>query len=67
MGQLSDKLAARIADIQSAIKVENTRHSVAITTLQASLDALNKTAPLISKELETAVDTLQRLGFLSNI
>lgn len=64
MGQLLDRANALLTDLESALQVENARHEAQVAIIARQKSEIEATLPLITDRLETALERLQRLGFL---
>lgn len=67
MGILRDRLQAELADIDARILTEQTASNERLKALLAQRAALAASEKFLTDELEDAVMTLQKLGFLGKI
>lgn len=63
-GPLSDRVTAKIADIDTQIKWIQDESKGRIQTLNAQRDALLKANAILSPEVEDAANFLQRVGVI---
>lgn len=62
MGELADRLAAAIADVDSAIAAAEANAAATIKTLQARKAALLSAQAFVTPQIEAAVLGLKKIG-----
>jgi hypothetical protein len=67
MGALVDRINSQIADLDAQLSQENARHAITVAAIASHKAALEETLPLVTDRLESAVASLQKLGFLRSL
>jgi hypothetical protein len=67
MGQLQTRVEAQLVDLNATRRREIALHNARLAQIDRSIATLESTLPLLTDDLEGAVEALQKLGLLREI